>query len=152
MPFRKLEQERRLAICSLIIELMQPGSAGGDVAPLDIVVLAAVTVSTFGPHPLSANKIAETTGWPLSNVRRSLKRLEEFGRVVKVGTHYETAPAFRDSVGRVYDLRRKGKAIRRTAARLVELKLGAPNRRPFPVQARPDSATVTDINKLEREA
>lgn len=150
MPLRKLEQARRLAICSLIIELMRPSASGGEASPLDVVVTAAVAVSTFGPHPLSAAKIAETTGWPETNVRRSLKRLVAIGRVIKVGAHYEAAPEFRDSIGRFYDLKGKGKAVRRTVARLDQLvaqKIRAPIRRPFPVTLMSQNGTVDDTTK-----
>jgi predicted transcriptional regulator of viral defense system len=75
MPISEEERKRRLILCRVLVEILRPTHIDVGTTANERLVAYAVGISTFGPHLMGLNKIAEATGLPRSTVRAVLHRL-----------------------------------------------------------------------------
>lgn len=95
MSIPEEERKRRFILCQLVVEILRPHDVDDGTTANERLILYCVALSTFGPHPMGLNKIADTVKLPRSTVRAVLTRLCKRDWVYKNGggSYYVTDSA-----------------------------------------------------------
>lgn len=126
---KNLTPAHRLIYARTLLHLFHHGHGPVATRYDNLMVAFATVISTYGPHPLGRNKIAEITRLPTATVSRTLQRLcthvePDVGspRVVRRGDHYFVHPQYSErSVLRYANVVMKLKSIVAAAQDLAHL-------------------------------
>lgn len=116
------ERERRRVLSELLVDLLRPTNGDVGTTATQRLVAYCVGVSTFGPHRMGLNKLAETAGLPRSTVRSTLTELCRKGWVEKLPDKtYVISEQFMGEAFASIGLEKKYRLILEAAQRMMQL-------------------------------
>jgi predicted transcriptional regulator of viral defense system len=122
MPISADERERRFILCRVLVDILKPTDIDKGTTANERLVAYCVGLSTFGPHPMGLNKIAEAAGLPRSTVRAVLHKLCKKGWTEKNGEGaYNITLTFMASAEEGMALTSKYRIIKAAAEALIVL-------------------------------
>lgn len=75
MDLSENDRRKRLILSTLMIDILKPSCEAIAASANERLLAYCVAVSSFGPHRMGLNKLAETSGLARTTVRRTLEKL-----------------------------------------------------------------------------
>lgn len=112
------DRRKRAILARLLVDILKPSCEAISATANERLIAYCVALSSFGPHPMGLNKIAETSELPRTTVRRTLTNLCKRGWAHKVDGSYVIHPAYESRAADEWRLDEKYKMIIDAAAAL----------------------------------